>query len=434
MPNLLAYAIIATGLVLSIRCADAEAIGSAQAQRDFGTNALQLKRCGNACLKPSNWTDDTRLVVVTLDGSNLQLPPNVPVVEYAALVPAAEQRLLRPGSPARAGQPRCACDKAAVWPYTYNPWGGFGTITLKFLIDHYDRLPQHILFAHRMQKSWHDVLSVSQLLAKHSDEMAKGAGGLFVSPNKVACHDFAKYCNGTSLQSARFWSVYDAIVPKSLHGFKPREEQDTCLALSFRGKPCCGEYLVSRDVARRRTKAEYQALYDAGAEYITAGAEAATTDLTHPKTFRSGHDAATRGFAPSYKNHVLKQPFRVSSVLEEANDRRATLARQRVARGRRGTDIKFARYLLDYMWALLFTEDPAKTAEAGASELPKDLSLCTGYGDSRLRRGFGLFGRAYHKFDEHNSSSIAHEVSEEKPVSAVLGVRTGDAETDHEAE
>ena len=282
----------------------------------YGHHGQNLAKCSKGCAIPTTWTSETPLLIVTVENS--QVTEEIPVVEYVAATAEEE-------SPAHS----CACRPAKAWPYVYKKWANSNSVFLRFISENYHRLPLHVLFLHTGKRSWHQVLSVESFLSKYGPRIGDGHTPLLFSPNKVACHNFSNYCEGSSLTSKRFWTAYDKIFPGAVTGLLPHASYGKCVASSFVGRPCCGEYLASRSVIQRRPHDTYKIIYNRGVEFTTP------TDT---------HDSVSR----------------LTTNLDK----------------------RFASHVMDYMWGLIFSENPSADIDFGPVQLPSDKTKCSG----RVRR------------------------------------------------
>eukprot|EP01060_Flectonema_neradi_P006536 TRINITY_DN1442_c0_g1_i1.p1 TRINITY_DN1442_c0_g1~~TRINITY_DN1442_c0_g1_i1.p1 ORF type:complete len:318 (+),score=17.95 TRINITY_DN1442_c0_g1_i1:507-1460(+) len=282
----------------------------------FGHHGQNLAKCSKGCAIPTTWTEETPLLIVTTENS--QITEEVPVVEYVASTAEEE-------SPSHS----CACRPTKPWPYVYKKWGNTNSLFLRFISDHYNKLPLHVVFLHTGKRTWHQSLSVESFLAKYGPRIGDGHTPIMFSPNKVACHNFSSYCDGSSLTAKRFWGAFDNLLPGAVTGLRPHSEYNRCVASSFIGRPCCGEYLVSRSVILRRPHDTYKIIYSRGVEFTTPS---------------NVHDTVSR----------------LSTNLDK----------------------RFASHVMDYVWGLIFSEDPSGDIEHGPLQLPSDKTKCSG----RVRR------------------------------------------------
>ncbi|KAJ9456820.1 hypothetical protein DIPPA_09879 [Diplonema papillatum] len=275
----------------------------------YGHHGQSLAECRYGCILPAAWTESTPVVIVTSMQSSLNMP-TMPTVEYIA----ANATNPTPSHP-------CACRPLEPWKFVYTPWGRENSFFLRFLAQYYNSLPRHILFAHGQQRSWHMSLSIEAFLEASSSQITDGEGDVLMSPDKLSCHNFNAYC-GSTATATRFWAAYDALIAPLLPGMRVAAEYDACLALSFRGKPCCGQFLVSRSVAMRRPHSFYKELYAHGSDFAT------------PSSTRSDY----------------------------------------LTRLRANLDSRFAGHVMEYMWPFVFAAEPGQLALDGPSETPRDPS------------------------------------------------------------
>lgn len=125
--------------------------------------------------------------------------------------------------------------------------GNEATSYLKYILNHYDNLPDYIMFIHGHDNSYHQKKTIKELL-----KCAKNRNESFLSLNDTdfSCDDgwknslnaFIKYFTKFS-NNSNWMSLIDTSANRTV-------------------SDCCAQFIVSRNTIYRLPKEAYQALYD----------------------------------------------------------------------------------------------------------------------------------------------------------------------------
>jgi len=117
---------------------------------------------------------------------------------------------------------------------------------IKFILDNYNYLPEHIAFIHGHEHAWHqdyhDILKIINECAKYKTYGFISINNHFINDRNIVYNDAMKYMH----------SIWDEV-------FRPHLKRD---APNYIFQDCCAQFIVSKERILRHSKETYQYWYE----------------------------------------------------------------------------------------------------------------------------------------------------------------------------
>lgn len=137
--------------------------------------------------------------------------------------------------------------------------GNEAMVYLTWIIDHYDALPDVMFFHHDHDQAWHQLFSSSYELKHLNLDTVMREG--YVSPRCLpGCENIITLTGDVAPLSDLKSASRDVMISSVLHEFWLDPQGKRQKIPERIAAPCCAQFAVSREMVRKRSKAEWEGL------------------------------------------------------------------------------------------------------------------------------------------------------------------------------